>query len=66
MGFLGYVFDSVSQVGVTRAFNSVSPLSLWERELICGLFETCVRLGISGRRYSHIQLGQFPLPLGEG
>ncbi|RON73511.1 hypothetical protein BK675_19480 [Pseudomonas fluorescens] len=37
-----------------------------ERELICGLFGICVRLGISGRRYSRIQLGQFLLPLGEG
>jgi len=66
VGFLRPVFASVSQVGVTRAFNSVSPLSLWQREPIRGLFETCVRLGISGRRYSRIQLGQFPLPLGEG
>ncbi len=66
VGFLRPVFASVSQVGVTRAFNSVSPLSLWEREPIRGLFETCVRLGISGRCNSRIQLGQFPLPSGRG
>ncbi|PRB52518.1 hypothetical protein CQ009_10510 [Pseudomonas sp. MYb2] len=25
-------FDSISQVGVSRIFNAVGPLSLWERD----------------------------------
>jgi hypothetical protein len=34
VGFSRSVFASISQVGVTRTFNSVSSISLRERELI--------------------------------
>ena len=42
-----------------------SPLPL-EREPILVGFETCVQLGISGRRTSPKHHGQSPLPSGEG
>jgi hypothetical protein len=29
-------FDSISQVGVSRIFNAVGPLSLWERARVRG------------------------------
>jgi hypothetical protein len=40
--------------------------SALERELIVVLFKTRVRLGISGRCIATKQLGQLPLPPGEG
>jgi hypothetical protein len=40
LGFSKLEFDPITQVGGDHPFNSVSPLSLWEREPIFGLFET--------------------------
>jgi hypothetical protein len=67
--FSNLAFNSVFQVGVTCMNTSVSPLSPkgeGEREPICGLFKSCVQLGISSRRYLHKHLGQSPLPQGRG
>jgi len=38
-------FHSVIQVGVVRKYNSVSPLSLWERARVRGFFPDPIKKG---------------------